>query len=363
MFLKIIDLAINHGFLKRDILSKLNFEQYKYGPVGLHLLNNLETEWFFHFVINRDITVFLNKDDFTSTFAFSKKMCCDRLPLGIVEKKSREKIDHDLMQDKKSSENGDSIQFCTKFSEDETEFLKGTFFISPTQSTKFFHQFQRQRRIWWRRISASPGRYLLTDIKTCENGSQNVEIRARYPWGDQQIEKLVFNCGVNDLELDDSQLQFKEGRKTVQPHTVSSTINLPTMFLNFLCDGFDEPLFQGKPRTMLRFHRKLAPYMVSFVISGTNAASVSELSDLALYLSRQLRTHHISSLLLPSASKLGLETQYKQYDELGVPYTAVLNDNTLKDGILQLRSRDTTLKEQVHVTNLITYVEKLYKNY
>nr|CAI5823090.1 unnamed protein product [Callosobruchus analis] len=363
MFLKIIDHAINHGFLKRDILSKLNFEQYKYGPVGLHLLNNLETEWFFHFVINRDITVFLNKDDFISTFAFSKKMCCDRLPLGIVEKQSNEKINYNLMNDEKSLENRDLIQFTTKFSEEETQFLKGTFFISPTQSTKFFHQFQKQRRIWWRRISASPGRYSLTDIKTCENGSQNVEIRAKYPWGDQQIEKLVLNCGVNDLGLDSSHLQFKEGRKTVQSHTVSSTINLPTMLLNFLCDGFDEPLFQGKPRTMLRFHRKLAPYLVSFAIYGANAASVSELSDLALYLSRQLRTHHISSLLLPSASKLSLETQYKQYDQLGAPYTAVLNENTLKDGILYLRSRDTTLKEQVHVTDLITYVEQLCKNY
>nr|CAH7712159.1 unnamed protein product [Callosobruchus chinensis] len=357
MFLKVLDHAINHGFLKRDIRSKLNFEQYKFGPVGLHLLHNLETEWFFHFVINRDITVFLNKDDFTSSFAFAKKMCCDRLPFGIVEKKSSGQISDNLMQ-----ENGDSIQFSTKFCE-ETEYLKGTFFISPTQSTKFFHQFQRQRRIWWRRISASPGRYLLTDIKTCENGSQNVEIHARYPWGDQQIEKLVLNCGENGIKLGDSQLEFKEGRKTVQPHTVSSTISLPTMFLNFLCDSFDEPLFQGKPRTMLRFHRKLAPYMVSFVVSGTNAASVSELSELALYLSRQLRTHHISSLLLPSASKLSLETQYKQYDELGVPYTAVLNENTLKDGILHLRSRDTTLKEQVHVTDLITYVEQLCKNY
>ncbi|CAH1999452.1 unnamed protein product [Acanthoscelides obtectus] len=363
MFFKIADLAVKHGFIRKNMLPNINFDQYKFGPVGLLLLSNLESEWFFHFVINKDVTVFINKDDFTSTFNFAKNTCCDRLPFGIVEKKGNKKMNSDDLIQYKTLTNSDSIEFCKRFPEEEKQFLKGTFFISPNESTKFFHQFQRQRRIWWRKISASPGRYLLTDNKTCENGSQTVEINAKYPWGYQEIEKLVLNSDLNDLGLENSQVQFKEGRKAVRPHTVTSTINLSTMFLNFLCDGYEEPLFQGKPRTILRFHRKVAPYRISFAVSGTNAVSISELSDLALYLSRQLRSNHISTLLLPSTSKHSLEAQYKQYDQLGVPYTAVLNENTLKDGILYLRSRDTTLKEQVHVTSLVTYIEQLFKNY
>lgn len=56
----------------------------------------------------------------------------------------------------------------------------------------------------------------------------------------------------------------------------------------------------------------------------------------------------MSSLLLPSASKLNLDIQYQQYDQLGVPYTVVLNENSLKNGIIQLRNRDTTLKVRIN---------------
>lgn len=92
------------------------------------------------------------------------------------------------------------------------------------------------------------------------------------------------------------------------------------------------------------------------------AAKVTELNDLGLYLTKQLRAVNVSTLFLPSSTKFSLEAQFKQYDQLGVPYSVILNDKTLVDGISQLRSRDTTLKEQVHVTNLVSYVEQLFKN-
>jgi DNA polymerase gamma 2 len=90
---------------------------------------------------------------------------------------------------------------------------------------------------------------------------------------------------------------------------------------------------------------------------------IDQLKDMALYLCRQLRKNQVSSLLLPSSYKNTLDAQWKQYDQMGIPYNVVLNENTLKTGISQLRSRDTTLKEQVHVADLATYVEKLFKNY
>lgn len=107
---------------------------------------------------------------------------------------------------------------------------------------------------------------------------------------------------------------------------------------------------------------------------------MTEMSELAVYVCKQLRTKHVSCLLLPSALEDSLEEQYYQYDELGVPYTIVLNESTLKDGLAHLRSRDTTLlvhnlifdeiiviffcfQEQVHIVDLPAYVENIFKNY
>lgn len=69
-----------------------------------------------------------------------------------------------------------------------------------------------------------------------------------------------------------------------------------------------------------------------------------ELNQLALYLCKQLRANHISCVLLPNAHRDSLEQQWIHYDELGIPYNILLNENTLKNGVILLRNRDTTLK-------------------
>nr|CAD7430890.1 unnamed protein product [Timema monikensis] len=99
---------------------------------------------------------------------------------------------------------------------------------------------------------------------------------------------------------------------------------------------------------------------VSFSLAS---ATSEELSQLATYLTRQLRKAGVSTLLLPDVAKRSQESQFLRNDEMGVPYTAVLNDNTLKTGILGLRSRETTLKEQVHVSELESHVGLLLRNY
>lgn len=43
-------------------------------------------------------------------------------------------------------------------------------------------------------------------------------------------------------------------------------------------------------------------------------------------------------------AKKSLESQFTDSDCLGIPYIAVLNESTLEDGIVGLRSIETTLE-------------------
>lgn len=47
---------------------------------------------------------------------------------------------------------------------------------------------------------------------------------------------------------------------------------------------------------------------------------------------------------------------YSRYDEMGVLFTVVVSDITLQNGLLQVRSRDTTVKESVHVSEASDYI-------
>jgi DNA polymerase gamma 2 len=329
-------------------------EIYKIEAVGTLLQQNLYTEWFSNVVLNKDFHVFPCSNGFSETFDFAKQICLGTFPFGLTQSTQ---IKHKLENQFEKQKNG--VNFLNYFEEDTV--LECFVFLPPSDTTHFFHQWQKERRIWWRKFSASPGRYILTDIKDGNNGEQSVDIIAKYPWGEQLIESLKV---VNDVKsVATSQLQTKRGKKTVKAQCVVSKIYSSVMLLNTLCDAYDEPSFQDNPRPLLRLHRKLAPYKISFSIPSGPKTVIDQLKDMALYLCRQLRKNQVSSLLLPSSYKNTLDAQWKQYDQMGIPYNVLLNENTLKTGISQLRSRDTTLKEQVHVADLATYVEKLFKNY
>lgn len=352
MLKKVLDLAANNGFLSR---SKSLNDKFKIGPVGQLLCQNINSEWFHNIVINKELTVVINDGDLSETYNYVKNLCSEKLPFGIADSEKIKKYTADEYR-----ENCDTgIDFKNLLCNEDDIFLKFCVFVSPNESMRYFQRWQKQRRIWYKKFSASPERYSVSDVKNIGN-TQSVNIEAKYPWGSHTVESLELNS--HDENFTNEQLQFKDG-KLITAHTITSRIHLSTLFLNSLCDSYDEPFFQDKLRPLWRFHRKLAPYKLSFALTGSTQSILNELNDLGLYLCKQLRTNHVSTLFLPSASKSTLDSQYVQYDQLGIPYTVVLNERTLKDGIGSLRNRDTTLKEKVHVTELVSYVDKLFKNY
>lgn len=150
MLLKnIFELCEKNGYLK--LLSD-NYLSVKLGPTGAMLQENLRLEWFYAMVVNRESNVFLNKDNFTETFQHAKEMCQEYAPFGIAE----------IVTD-----SGRYIEKCsedTEVNQDQVDFqrcvdggivLKTSMFVSPVLSTQFFHQWQRQRKMWFRKVCCS----------------------------------------------------------------------------------------------------------------------------------------------------------------------------------------------------------------
>ena len=62
------------------------------------------------------------------------------------------------------------------------------------------------------------------------------------------------------------------------------------------------------------------------------------------FLTLSLRKIGIATLYLTHDNVKSLESKLGFYDLLGVPYVAVLQESTLKDGLFGLRCRETTLQ-------------------
>lgn len=130
---KILHLFDKLGFLQRVVNNNNNF---KTGPIGILLEQNLRNEWYNSMIINRDNTVFLSNDSFVNTYEYAKKICMEYVPFGIAEELSLE----------------NAIKFNNYLLEDKNTMLQTTIFVSPVSSIHFFHEWQRHRKIWWRKV-------------------------------------------------------------------------------------------------------------------------------------------------------------------------------------------------------------------
>ncbi|XP_040186102.1 DNA polymerase subunit gamma-2, mitochondrial isoform X2 [Rana temporaria] len=215
----------------------------------------------------------------------------------------------------------------------------------------------RQRLLWWRKFAQVPSRFSIGDHPD-EDGTKTTLIQYDFPWGKEPIERLG--------SLDDSalaqmhhgpiaDLHGRDGRKSAIPHVVWMSSDVGGGLLAYLCDALQvtesaAPRGKEQRRTVLKIHPSLAPVTLAVDLGKGPAA---DLRLVCQGLCTELRGRGISvwpgyleTLHTP------MEQLFTRYDEMGVLFTALVSDVTLESGLLQLRSRDTTIKETVHVSKL-----------
>uniref|UniRef100_A0A1B0DKZ1 CUB domain-containing protein n=1 Tax=Phlebotomus papatasi TaxID=29031 RepID=A0A1B0DKZ1_PHLPP len=116
----------------------------------------------------------------------------------------------------------------------------------------------------------------------------------------------------------------------------------------------------------LLLHRKIAPHQLAVFCCPADQGNLPDLQDLARLVTIGTRKVGISTLNLPKCSTIRQDEFFREIsrmDQLGVPYSVILNDESLRSGLLKLRSRDTTLSETIHLTDIPRYLLKIYSSF
>ncbi|KAG8446066.1 hypothetical protein GDO86_013802 [Hymenochirus boettgeri] len=234
-------------------------------------------------------------------------------------------------------------------------------FSSPKTSGQWLDFWHRQRLQWWQKFAQTPSDFSSSELQD-EEGRRNTLIQYRFPWGTETIEIL---CNIGDSVLtqmhsgSSTKLQARDGRKSVIPHLMWVSGNLDRGLLAFLFDALQQresPPIRGKGlrREVLKLHPTLAPVKVA-VDMGTGPAV--DLRLVCQGLSAELREHGM--FIWPGymeGTHSPMEQLFTRYDEMGVLFTVLVSENTLENGLLQLRNRDTSLRETVHVSKVTDLV-------
>lgn len=94
-------------------------------------------------------------------------------------------------------------------------------------------------------------------------------------------------------------------------------------------------------------------------------STTSDLKDLAKYVSLILQRCQITILQSNDnhfSDSFALEQKYHEMDTIGIPYSIIVNSDSLQNGFMQLRNRDTTLSETIHINSLKDYLPQIFQS-
>ncbi|XP_069123380.1 DNA polymerase subunit gamma-2-like isoform X2 [Argopecten irradians] len=352
---KIIALLRRRGFVqlvKQDTATPT----YTYGPAGTLLRRNITQCWW-------DWVMTAQENTFPTECTYSQDPTWDyfleisknlewNLPFSIAQTRN---YVHKPTDNSYQDNNSNKFLFN---SISKTSFVM-QHFCQATSVTPMMEMAIRTRLKWWKQFSGNPANFSATDIVKTEAG-HHVKIQYSFPWGLDEVE-TVTSLGNKPLQPFRKTLlsehQFFNGKKRNLPSVIQCNAVLEQGFLALLLDACSSNPGSSKNSLnepmCLQLNLRLTPYKIAVCYQG-NETNI--LHQLAANVAKNLRNTGIITLNQGAGSSLDIK--FSQNDEMGIPYTAVLSDTVLKDGVVEVRSRHTTIKEQVHISQLAEFVQK-----
>jgi glycyl-tRNA synthetase len=128
------------------------------------------------------------------------------------------------------------------------------------------------------------------------------------------------------------------------PHVIEPAAGADRAALAFLVDSYDVEEVEGRKRTVLRLHPRLAPVKVAVL----PLVSKEGMPEKARAIFDDLRGR------IPAEFDEGgsIGKRYRRQDEIGTPWGVTVDGQTMEDDTVTLRDRDTLEQARVPVAGL-----------
>jgi glycyl-tRNA synthetase len=230
----------------------------------------------------------------------------------------------------------------------EFEQMEMEFFVPPADAATWHEYWIEQRLNWHLRLGLRRSHVRVREHGPEERShysSATSDIEYLYPIGWQELEGIA-NRGDYDLQqhiaASGTKLEWVGQDERYVPYVIEPAISVVRAVLAFLCDAYDEEVVADRPRTVLRLHPRLAPVKAAVLpLIGKDAAMVEKARALYEDLRRSMSAEY------DDAAAIG--KRYRRQDEIGTPWALTIDEQTLADGTVTLRDRDTLEQERVPI--------------
>lgn len=238
----------------------------------------------------------------------------------------------------------------------ELEQMEMQYFIRPAEQEAVYEE--------WRQFAWN---FLIDELGIDENNLQWHEhaenerahyaaaahdVYFRYPQGFKELwgthNRTDFDLG-NHQRVSGKDLQYFDDatRERFLPYVIESSVGVGRMFLAVMTDAYHEEEINGDKRVVLKLKPELAPYRVAVSPLLKNKPELVE------------KAHEVYAVLKKEFGNVmwddngNIGKRYRRQDEIGTPHCVVVDFDTLEDGTVTVRDRDTTEQKRVKIEELI----------
>jgi len=229
----------------------------------------------------------------------------------------------------------------------EFEQMEMEYFVPPDEADKWFHYWLDERMHWYLDLGIPESKLRLRHHAADElshYSAATADVEFLFPWGWDELEGIAnrtdFDLKAHSKHSGEKLEYFDQstGERYV-PYVIEPAAGATRTMMAFLLSAYDEDEVGGESRTVLHLDPRLAPYQVAVL----PLSKKDELMPLA---------RQVLGLLQPVAvcdfdTTQSIGRRYRRQDEVGTPYCVTVDFDSLQDGAVTVRDRDTT--EQVRV--------------
>ena len=266
-----------------------------------------------------------------------------------VLQSSRQKIPFGIAQVGKAFRN----EINTKnflFRTREFEQMEMQWFVTPGEDEKWYEYWMEERQNWFRTYGIKPEKMRMKPhAKLAHYAKGAVDIEYEFPFGWGEVEG-IHNRTDFDLarhaEYSGKKIEYfdQETRERFVPYVIETSIGASRSTMMFLIDAYDEDEIDGNKRDVLRFHPSLAPYKVAIF----PLIKKEGMGEYATKLHKEVQKTHKS--YYDDSGAIG--RRYRRQDEIGTPFCVTVDGQTMEDGSVTVRDRDTTHQIRIPSVNL-----------
>ncbi|NNE94750.1 MAG: glycine--tRNA ligase [Acidimicrobiales bacterium] len=238
----------------------------------------------------------------------------------------------------------------------EFEQMELEYFVPPEDADRWYSFWCEARMQWYVDHGMRPESLRLRAHEPDElshYSSDTSDVEFLFPWGWGELEGIA-NRGDFDLrqhaEHSGKSLDFfdqGEGRRYV-PHVIEPAAGATRAMMAFLMDAYHEDVVNEEKRTVLKLHPRIAPFTAAVLPLSRK----SELSDPSKKLFAELAEHFNTDY--DETQNIG--KRYRRQDEIGTPFCVTYDFDSIDDGAVTIRERDTMKQERIPLSGVATWI-------